>query len=192
MSNPASTSTAASMTEVARSTIHKGKKFDLEKLTLRNAKGHLIERECIRHPGAVVLLPLLDRPAAQGGPAIVFVRNERFSVGRTILELPAGTREPGERPDLTAGRELIEETGYRAATITPLTRFYTTPGMTDELMWAYLATGLTHVGQALEEDEVLTPELVPVADAVRMAEKGELEDGKSILSILLARATGLI
>lgn len=182
----------SSMTEVSRQTLHKGKKFDLERLTLRNTHGREITRECIRHPGAVVLLPILERPASEGGRAVVFVRNERFSVGRTLLELPAGTREPGEDPALTGARELIEETGYRAATITPLIRFYTTPGMTDELMWAYVATGLTHVGQNLEEDENLVPEMIPVETALSMARRGEIEDGKSVVALLLAHANGLL
>lgn len=181
--------TTPSMTEVARRTIHQGKKFSFEQVTLRNPKGNEIRRECVRHPGAVVILPLLDTPA---GPAVVFVRNERFAVGKALLELPAGTREPGEDPALTAGRELIEETGYRAATIHPLIRFYTTPGMTDELMWAYAASGLTHVGQALEEDEALVPEVLPAAEAYRRAEAGELEDAKSVLTILLARSRGIL
>jgi ADP-ribose pyrophosphatase len=177
------------MTEVARTTIFKGAKYDFEQVTLRTPAGKTIQRQCVRHPGAVVILPLLETPA---GPAVIFVRNQRFSIGGALLELPAGTREHGEVPALTAGRELIEETGYRAATITPLIRFYTTPGMTDELMWAYAATGLTHVGQALEEDELLVPEVVPAGEALRRAMAGEIEDGKSVLTLLLARARDLL
>ncbi len=176
--------------EVGRTTLHKGKKYDFERLTLRTSRGTEITRECVRHPGAVVLLPVLE--GADGSRSIVFVRNERFSIGRDLLELPAGTREVGEEAVVTASRELIEETGYQAATLTPLNRFYTTPGMTDELMWSYVATGLTFVGQALEEDENLVPEVLPVAEAMRMAEGGGFEDGKTILTLLLARARGLI
>ena len=180
-----------SIVEVGRTTLHKGKKYDLERITLRTARGTEITRECIRHPGAVVLLPILESPV--GEKRIVFVRNERFSIGRDLLELPAGTREVGEEAVVTAGRELIEETGYEAATLTPLNRFYTTPGMTDELMWSYVATGLRFVGQALEEDENLVPETMLVTEAMRMAEAGGgFEDGKTILTLLLARARGLI
>lgn len=178
------------MVETARTTLHKGKKYDFERVSLRTPRGVEIHRECVRHPGAVVLLPLLVKP--DGSRTIVFVRNERFSIGRDLLELPAGTREPGEDAAVTAGRELIEETGYRAATLTPLTRFYTTPGMTDELMWSYLATGLDFVGQALEEDEVLVPEELPVEEALHRARSGGFEDGKTILTLLLAKAQGHI
>jgi len=178
-----------SFTELARSTIHRGKKFDFQEVTLQTATGATITRQCVRHPGAVVLLPLLQ--TAQG-PAVAFVRNERFSVGIALLELPAGTREPAEAPEVTAARELIEETGYRAATLTPLARFYTTPGMTDELMWAYLATGLSHVGARPEEDEALELVILPASVAFDAARRGELLDAKSILTILLAHAKGLL
>ncbi len=178
-----------SFTELGRTTIHSGKKFDFQEVTLRTAHGTTISRQCVRHPGAVVILPILATPA---GPAVAFVRNERFSVGKAILELPAGTREPGEAPDLTAARELVEETGYRAATITPLARFYTTPGMTDELMWAYLASGLSLVGARPEEDEALELVTLPTAEAIEAATQGRLLDAKSILTILLAHANGLL
>lgn len=178
-----------SFTELARTTIHSGKKFAFEQVSLRTQSGSTIKRECIRHPGAVVILPILETPS---GRQIVFVRNERFSVGKALLELPAGTREPNEPADITAGRELIEETGYRAATLTPLSRFYTTPGMTDELMWSYAASGLSHVGANPEEDEALEVVLLTVPQAIEAAASGSLADAKSILTILLAKHKGLI
>ncbi len=138
-----------------------------------------------------MILPLLETPSG-GEPTILFVRNDRFAIGQSLLELPAGTREVGEAPEVTAGRELVEEAGYQAATLELLTRFYTTPGMTDELMWAYLARGLTQVGQQLEEDESLTVEPVAATAAMRMIETGELKDAKSILVLLLARSRGML
>jgi ADP-ribose pyrophosphatase len=178
------------LVEVTRRTIHQGRKFSFEQVTLRTPGGNEITRECVRHPGAVVILPILE--GAGGEPQVLFVRNERFSIGKGILELPAGTREPGEEPGTTAARELEEETGYQAATVRELTRFYTTPGMTDELMWGYVARRLTRVGQRLEEDEALTVVPVGASRAIEMATRGELEDGKSILTLLLARALGIL
>lgn len=178
-----------SFTELERTTLHAGKKFAFEQVALRTQSGSVIKRECIRHPGAVVVLPILDSPA---GARIVFVRNERFSVGKALLELPAGTREPNEPAETTAGRELIEETGYRAATLTPLSRFYTTPGMTDELMWSFAASGLSHVGARPEEDEALEVVLLSVPQAIEAAVNGSLADAKSILTLLLAKHKGLI
>lgn len=169
-----------------RRLLHHGVKFDLEEVEFAGAGGRLVRREVVRHPGAVVILPVLD------DGRIVMIQNERPSLERAIYELPAGTLEPPEPPEACAARELIEETGYRAATFTPIGRFYTSPGMSDELMHAFLATGLNHVGQDLEEDERLT--VVPVAAdrALEMIDSGGLLDGKSILTLLLAGRQGLI
>jgi ADP-ribose pyrophosphatase len=87
---------------------------------------------------------------------------------------------------------LIEEGGYKAAKLASLGWFYTTPGLTDERMHAFVATGLTHVGQELQADERIVVEHVPVAEALRMADSGELLDGKSIVALLLAHRRGLL
>src|SRR5204862_8019410 len=87
---------------------------------------------------------------------------------------------------------LEEETGFRAATLDPLTRFYTTPGMTDELMWAYIARDLTPVGQRLEPDERMTVHAMDAPGALAMIGSGELMDGKSIQTLLLAWRRGLL
>jgi ADP-ribose pyrophosphatase len=151
--------------------------------------GQELEREIVRHGGSAVILPILE---TGGRRQIVFVENHRFSIGRTLLEIPAGTLEAGEDVSVCAGRELIEETGYRAAQIERLAEFYPTPGMTDERMHLFIATGLTHVGQDLEDDESITVRLLDAAEAMRLATSGSLEDGKSILAITLAHARGLI
>lgn len=179
----------SSATGEHREIIHRGVKFDLEMVTVPGPGGAAIKREVVRHPGAVVVLPLLEEQSAR---SVVLIRNERMSVGRALYELPAGTLEPMEKPEECAPRELAEETGYEAATITPLGRFYTTPGVTDELMWAFVATGLRHVGQRLEEDERLTVHPVPAPEALAMIDRGELMDGKSIATLLLAARRGLI
>jgi ADP-ribose pyrophosphatase len=122
--------------------------------------GRTVAREVVVHPGAVVILPIL------GDDQIVMVRNVRHTVEKELLELPAGTREPGEEPIETARRELEEETGYRAEKLVPLAKFYTSPGITDELMHAFVATGLTHVGQDLDDSEEIAVEVCDF-DAVR-------------------------
>jgi ADP-ribose pyrophosphatase len=172
-----------------RRTLHRGAKFDLEVVTLAGPGGTPIQREVVRHPGSVVILPILDDPA---GPRVVLIRNRRVALGKEIYELPAGTLEPMEKPEECAARELAEETGYEAATLTPLGRFYTTPGITDELMWAFLGTGLRPVGQSLEADESLTVELATPERALAMVESGELMDAKSMLTLLLAKRGGMI
>jgi len=169
-----------------RELLHKGGKWNLERVQFRSLDGDLIRREVVRHPGATVILPLTD------DGKIVLIRNHRVSVDRELYELPAGTLEPPEPPDECAKRELHEEAGYLAATWTPLGRFYTSPGLSDELMWAYAASGLEQVGQKLEKDERLTVHPVPAVQAFEMMDNRELVDAKSMLTLLLALRRGLI
>lgn len=180
---------------LARRVLRRGAKFDFELLTIRGPGGATLDREIVRHPGAVVVLPILQAP---GEPdRVVLIRNHRPSVDRWLLELPAGTREKGEDPARTAARELEEETGYRAATIEPLGRFYTSPGLSDELMWAFVARGLTPVGQRLEPDESVSVHPTPVPlvaawlDAAPDAQE-RIEDAKSMLTLTLASRAGLL
>lgn len=173
--------------EISRTTVRSGRKFDFEVVKVQMPAGRTIEVDLVRHGGAAVILPILE---TGGMRSVVFVRNHRHSIGRPLLEIPAGTLEKGEDPIVCAGRELIEETGYRAAKVEPLVEFLPSPGMSDERMFTFLATGLTHVGQDLEEDESIEVEVIPATEAIAMASDGRLEDGKSILAILLAAHLG--
>lgn len=175
-------------TPPSRRTLHQGRKFSFELLTLPDAAGRPVTREIVRHPGAAVILPVLRTPG--GSPRIVLVRNERAAIGSDLVELPAGTLEPPEPPLACAARELEEETGFRAATLAPLGRFYTAPGFSDELMWAFAATGLVRVGQRLEPDERLTVLDVAPDECLAMIDRGDLADGKSIAAIMLAMRHG--
>ena len=172
-----------------RQLLHKGAKFDFERLVLSTSDGRTISREVVRHPGAVVILPILHKP---DGPRVVMIRNDRFAVGRELWELPAGTLEPPEAPDRCAARELEEETGFRAGSIVPLATFYTTPGMTDELMHAFLATDLTPVPQRLEEDERIQVVQVSPSEAFGLLDRNELLDAKSMLTLLIAQRRKLL
>lgn len=174
-----------------RTTILRGAKFDIEQVTLSRSApdGRHVVREVIRHPGAVVIVPVVGRTAS-GEAELVMIRNQRFTLDRELLEFPAGTLEPPEPPEKCAARELEEEAGYRAGTMKAIGSFYTTPGMTDELMRAFVATELTPVGQRLMDDEEITVEIVPVSRALRMIDSGELADAKSMLALLLAARLG--
>lgn len=176
-----------SIREIGRTTIRHGRKFDFEVLKVQMPGGKTLEADIVRHGGSAVILPVFE---TGGRKSVVFVKNHRFSIGRPLLEIPAGTLEKGEDPMVCAGRELIEETGFRAARVEPLVEFFPTPGMTNERMHAFLATDLTEVGQDLEEDESIEVEIIPAAEAIAMASDGRLEDGKSILAILLAARLG--
>lgn len=169
-----------------RRVLHKGRKFDFEVVTLRTSRGRTLEREVVRHPGAVVIVPVLE------SGEIVLIRNHRFAVGAWLLECPAGTMEPPEEAEACARRELVEETGYEAATLEPLGWFYTTPGLTDERMHAFVAKGLRPVGQRLEEDEFIRVEPLGAARVMEMIGRGEMTDAKSMLAILLASRRGLL
>lgn len=176
---------------IERKTLHKGRKFDFDSLTVERDGGRYT-LQGVRHPGAVVLLPILD---THEGRQVVMIRNFRPLLGeqgKTIWELPAGTIDPGEAVEVAAHRELTEETGYRAGHLAPLGRFYTTPGMTDEVMWAFAAYGLRHEGQRLEADEWMTVEPVPVSRALAMVESGDLADAKSMLALLMAQRRGML
>ncbi|MEM9083681.1 MAG: NUDIX hydrolase [Planctomycetota bacterium] len=173
--------------EIGRTVIHKGAKFDFEQLTLTTPSGRTITREVVNHPGAVCILPILETAE---GPKIVLIRNDRFALGETLWELPAGTREVGEEPIVTAARELEEETGYVGATIEPLGWFYTTPGMTNEAMHCYLATGLSASEQQLEADERITVHPTPLNQALKMLDDQEIRDGKAIVTFHLALRQG--
>lgn len=144
----------------------------------RTASGHEYVRETVQHPGAVVILPLLD------DGRVCLIRNYRVAVDRTLIELPAGTLEPGEDPAETARRELLEETGYQAANIEPLLKFYMSPGILNERMHAYVATSLTPGPLRLEAGEEIEPLVVPWPEALAMIRRGEIEDAKSLAAML--------
>jgi len=169
-----------------REVIHRGARFDFELVTATTRDGATLRREVVRHPGAVVVLPLLS------DGRIALIRNRRIAVEKDLWELPAGTLEPGEDPARCAARELEEEAGYEAGRIEKIGAFYTTPGMTDELMRAFLATDLREVGQRLEADEQIEVHTVDIPEAFRMIADGELMDAKSMLALLLAERRGLL
>ena len=160
-------------------TPHRGRLFTVQVLTWTDEQGRRVRREVVRHPGAVLVIPCLE------GNRVVMVRNERIAVDRRLWELPAGKLEPGEAPRDAAGRELEEETGYRAARIRPLGEFYTSPGFCDELMHVFVADDLHLVGQRLEPGEDIFVETVPVAEALAMIDDGRIRDGKTIAALLM-------
>jgi ADP-ribose pyrophosphatase len=158
--------------------LFEGRRFHVERVIQVTPDGVEHEREVIRHPGAVTVLPLL------GDNRVSLVRNYRVAAAQTLFELPAGTLEPGEDPQETARRELAEETGYRADAIEKLAEFYTTPGVLDEKMHLYLATGLTEGPMDLEPGEDLQPHVVPWDEALAMAADGRIRDAKTLVGLL--------
>lgn len=148
--------------------------FTVEHRVYTPTGGDSVDRDVVVHPGAVVIVPVLD------DQRLIMIRNYRYTVECELWELPAGTREPKEEPIETARRELEEETGYRAGTMTPLMEFYTSPGFCTEWMHAFVATDLTHVGQNLQGSERIVVETVAVSQVRRRLLANEFSDGKTI------------
>jgi ADP-ribose pyrophosphatase len=152
-------------------------KFSVERRTFARPGGRTVTHAVVVHPGAVVIVPILD------DGRMVMIRNYRYALDQVLLELPAGTREPDEPAALTAMRELEEETGYRAAHMEPLLEFFTSPGVMTERMQAFLANGLTLSAQNLQGGEEITVELFAPEQVRQMLVDGTIQDGKSIAAL---------
>ena len=143
--------------------------------------GRRATREVVEHPGAVAIL-------AWDGERLAAVRQWRQAAGADLLEIPAGTREPGESPLESAERELAEECGLRAGRWEEGPSFYTAPGFSTELLTLYLATNLSAVDVPPPEDEALERSWLTLADALAAIDDGRIRDAKSLVGILwLAR-----
>ena len=154
------------------------RRFQVVRHRQQGADGRQHTKETVQHPGAVAILPMVDQDH------VCLIRNYRVAVGRALIELPAGTLEPGEPPEITAGRELIEETGYRAAHIEKLLEFNMSPGILNERMYLYLATDLTPGTTALEAGEEIETLVTPWDEALRMAFDGTIEDAKTLVGLM--------
>ncbi|MBN1589062.1 MAG: NUDIX hydrolase [Pirellulales bacterium] len=152
--------------------------FRVVQETHRTGDGRAHVYQIVRHPGAVTILPVLD------DGRICLIENFRPAVGQTLLELPAGTREPDEDPAETARRELIEETGYRAERIEPINTFFMSPGILSEEMHMFLATRLTPGEQDLQGDEQITVRETPWDEVIRMIRDGRIRDSKTLVGLL--------
>jgi len=142
------------------------------------ADGRPGERECVLHPGAVGIVPLVD------ADHVCLIRNHRPSVERTLIEIPAGTLEPGEDPAVCAARELDEETGYQAGKLEKVTSFYMSPGILNERMHLYVVTELRPGPAHREAGEEIDNYVVTWAEALELIDRGEIEDGKTIAALL--------
>ena len=156
----------------ATRTVYDGKQFDV---TVEYWDGR--EREVVEHPGAVCIV------AVDVDGYVTLVRQLREATGGELLEIPAGTREPGEEPLETAQRELAEETGLSGGDWREVTAFWTTPGFTRERMWLFFAEGVVPGEATPMDDEAFELVRWPVADlGSRLA---EIEDAKSLIGLLL-------
>jgi ADP-ribose pyrophosphatase len=153
-------------------------RFQVERVSQRLDDGTELCREVVRHPGAVVIVPVLE------DGRICLIRNFRIAVNQYLLELPAGTLEPPEPPIETARRELIEETGFRCRKLEPLCDFYMSPGILDERMYAFVAQGLEFGDPAREAGEVITNFPVTIEQLFELLRTGQIKDSKSLSALL--------
>jgi ADP-ribose pyrophosphatase len=138
-------------------------------------------REIVVHRGAVAAVPLID------SDTVVMVRQFRQAAGETLIEIPAGTLDPGEDPVACVVRELEEEIGYHANRVTAMFRSYLAPGYSSEMLHTFLAEGLVKVGAHTDADEFIEVVEVPLREAVGKILSGEIKDAKSICGILMAQ-----
>jgi ADP-ribose pyrophosphatase len=159
----------------------KGRVFAIRRDYLRTPDGRETKLEIIEHGGSVVVIPVDENGN------MLLVRQYRHATGGDLLELPAGTLDEDEDPEVCAAREIREETGMAAGSLEKLGEFYLAPGYSDEFMIVYLATELSDSPLDADDDEFLSLETVPIAEAIQMAERGQIPDAKSLAALFLAK-----
>jgi 8-oxo-dGDP phosphatase len=178
--------TASGFRRLSETTVHQGHIWRVTVARFADPLGATFERDIIRSPGAVGVVPLVFD--AEGNASVVLVQQYRPSFERAIIEIPAGMRDvEGESTIEVARRELVEEAGLAAGRLDLLTEIYPSPGMTDSVTTLYLATHCTpvpHDRHGPEEDHM---ELlhVPLVEALAMVERGEIRDGKTVVGLLM-------
>ena len=146
--------------------------------------GRKVMRDVVRHNGSVVVLAI-DDAKSKRDPLIVMERQYRHAAKEYLLEVPAGKLEEGEDALAGAKRELLEETGFKAARWRKMVRYFASPGFLGEWMQVFIAEGLT-VGEAQPEyDEQLEIEMIPLSKLLSMVEEGKVHDGKTLISVML-------
>lgn len=159
----------------------KGRAFTIRRDTLKTPAGDETKFDIVEHGGSVIIVPI----DAEGN--LLFVRQYRHAAGIDMLELPAGTRDGDEAFDVCAAREIREETGMQAGKLTQIGSFYLAPGYSTEYMGVFLAEALSHNPLEADADEFLTVVKVPTGEAIRMAERGEIPDAKSLAALLMVK-----
>ncbi|MFQ6608470.1 MAG: NUDIX domain-containing protein [Fidelibacterota bacterium] len=160
--------------------VYRGRLLDIRVDEVELPDGSYSTREYTIHPGAVVVIPVLP------DGKILLIRQFRYPIGRVEIELPAGKIDPGETPEETLQRELVEETGFRAGKITSLAEIHPCVGYSDERMWMFLAENLEEETPDTDEDEFIEVEPMELSECLQLVRSGEIKDVKTIIGIFWA------
>jgi ADP-ribose pyrophosphatase len=163
--------------QLTTSLVYNGKLLKVHEDSVRTPDGKTARREWVGHPGAVIIIALLDEAT------VIMERQFRYALGRHFFELPAGKIEPGEQPLATAQRELLEECGYTATEWRHLATLHPCVGYSDERFELYLARGLHHVGRELDEGEFLDVVPMAVDEVLRGIKDGRITDVKAVAGV---------
>jgi len=167
-------------------TVHQGYVWSVVVAEFESPDQTIFQRDIVRSPGAVGVVPLLE--GEDGRPEVVLISQYRASYDRRLLEIPAGMRDvPGEPPELTGRRELVEEAGLEAGQMTLLIDMLPSPGITDSVCSVFLATGCTPIARSLHGPEERHSELIRVTldEALAMIDSGTISDSKTVAGLLL-------
>jgi ADP-ribose pyrophosphatase len=159
--------------------IYKGRILNLRVDQVEFEDGTATTREVVEHRGAAAIVPILKEK-------VILVRQFRYASSADLLEIPAGTLELGEEPEVCARRELEEETGYRSNDLQKILECFMAPGYSTEKIHFYLATNLERSKKKTEEDERIEVEIVPIANALEKIRAGEIRDAKTVCALYRA------
>lgn len=170
--------------KIGSKTIYNGRIIDLviERVELPN--GQESDREIIKHPGAVAIIPVTKEGK------VVLIRQYRQALNRIIVEIPAGKLEAGEEPLTCAKRELEEETGYKSEKLEYVTSFYTSPGFADEIIHLYFTNELEKGTVELDEDEFVEVIEVTIEEAEELIQAKDIFDAKTAYAIQYLKLRG--
>ena len=159
--------------------VYGGALLDVRRDRVRLPDGAESVREYIVHPGAVLVVPVLD------DGRLLIERQFRYPLQRVFIEFPAGKIDPGESPEVTAHREMIEETGYSVARLVPLATLHPVISYSTEAIRCYVGEGLAHVGARLDHGEFLEVQPMSVDELLAALDRGDITDAKTVAALLL-------